>query len=262
MATLSQLRNTCVRQDSSLLLLVSWQHLCWLLSAQLVVRSLTFPSETEQQLIAEYFATAFRIRITKHCYLWHKALWFFHAVLLVIQRRKILSSEGLWFIGRPATWSVVPMPSVSPRILPGCISYGCMCLALLKNDSLRENLSLQASGSSVFLGRIRNLILTPNLVCFLQGFKGDIAKWVGNSFWLKFGSLEGKTVWRDRSGWSMAVGFRIQGRHTPWREAGGWSWHTVKGGFVFSFPFCAEAAAPGIPLESQPHQRVKGRVFT
>lgn len=154
------------------------------------------------------------------------------------------------------------MPGVSPGILPGCISYGCMCLALLKNDSLRENLSLQASGSSVVLGRIRNLILTPNLVCFLQGFKGDIAKWVGNSFWLKFSSLEGKTVWRDQSGWSMAVGFRIQGRHTPWREAGGWSWHTVKGGFVFSFPFCAEAAAPGIPLENQPHQRVKGRVFT
>lgn len=82
-AALSQLQNTCVRQDSSLLLLVLWQHLCWLLSAQLVVRSLTFPSETEQQLIAEYFATAFRIRIAEHCYLWHKALWFFHAVLLL-----------------------------------------------------------------------------------------------------------------------------------------------------------------------------------
>lgn len=73
----------CVRQDSSLLPLIWWQHLCWLLSPQLVVRSLTFPSETEQQLIAEYFATAFRIRITEHCYLWHKALGFFPAVLLL-----------------------------------------------------------------------------------------------------------------------------------------------------------------------------------
>lgn len=72
------------------------------------------------------------------------------------------------------------MPSVSPSILPACISYGCMCLTLLKNDSPRENFSLQASGSSVFLGRMRNLILHL-VVGFLQGFKGDIAKWVGNS---------------------------------------------------------------------------------
>lgn len=175
MATLSQWRNTCVRQDSSLCPLVWWQHLCWLLSAQLVVRSLTFPSETEQQLIAEYFATAFRIRITEHCYLWHKALGFFsRCSASVIQRRKILSSEGLWFTGRPATWSVVPMPSVSPSILAACIAYGYMCLALLKNVSPRENLSLQASGTSVFLGRMRNLILHL-IVGFLQGFRGDIA---------------------------------------------------------------------------------------
>lgn len=68
-----------------------------------------------------------------------------------------------------------------------------MRLALLKNDSLRENLSLQASGSSVFLGRIRNLILHL-IVGLLQGFKGDAAKWVGNNLCFKFSSLEGKTV--------------------------------------------------------------------
>lgn len=124
----------CVWQDSSLLPLVWWQHLCWLLSAQLLVRSLTFPSEIEQQLLAECFATAFRIRITEHCYLWHKALWFFsHCSASVIHRRKILSREGLWIIGRPATWSAVPMPSVSPSILPACISYGLHVF-----DSLKE----------------------------------------------------------------------------------------------------------------------------
>lgn len=137
----------------------------------------------------------------------------------------------------------------------------CMCLTLLKNDSPRQNLSLQASGSSVFLGRMRNLILHL-IVGFLQGFKGDIAKWVGSSLWFNFSSLDGKKVWRDQNGWSMAVRFRIQDRHAPWGKAGSWFWHTVKRGFVFSFPFCAEAAAPGIPLESQPHQTGKERVFT
>lgn len=57
-----------------------------------------------------------------------------------------------------------------------------------------------------------------------------------------------KKTWRDWEAWQ------------PRRETGSWTWHMVKGAFVFSFPFCAEAVATRPPLESQSHQKTRWRV--